>query len=98
VKPRRSISQLGPSAKAGYRRAQQYFAAPEKTGCPTPTKKSYLTRAEAKRAIKGTQRNNRSRDGRNGRLHAYPCECGRFHVGTIPRAKIDGTWVYPDQA
>lgn len=43
--------------------------------CPTPTKRSWETKAKAKKHLKRATLQGRSL------LAAYRCDCGRWHVG-----------------
>lgn len=57
--------------------------------CPTPEKRVYPTRRLAKQAAKRVRRGKHGRSGK-GRLHAYLCRCGGFHVGTLPEWVLHG--------
>ena len=54
-------------------------------GCPTPEKLAYETRKQAKAAARRV----RSKHGARGRIHAYRCRCGLFHLGTMPAWMVD---------
>lgn len=64
--------------------------------CPTPAKRSHRTRREAKleaRRLKSEGRIPRVPEGARTRqrLHAYHCQCGAWHVGSMWPAVANGS-------
>lgn len=49
--------------------------------CPTPHKIKYETR---KRARSEARRLRHHHESGRGRIQAYLCSCGSFHIGTLP--------------
>lgn len=80
------------------RRLDQSSKLPERRACPTPGKKVYAGRKEAKSALKKVKGAGQpDRD-----LHEYRCQCGRWHLGTIPwglaRGAVDREFVNAPRA
>lgn len=59
------------------------------TDCPTPLKKRFHTKKEAKQALLSVWVKHR-RGGRSGRLQPYRCECGSWHLGHLAAEVISG--------
>ncbi len=81
MKPKRSkrantIANLSEKQKDRFR-AQNAEQLGDRRVCPTPTKVAFPTR----RAAKQTGRK-LAMQGSRGRIHAYACVCGCFHLGT----------------
>lgn len=51
--------------------------------CPTPTKRGYDTRADAKRVVRRFHA--KTRRGAGAKSVPYLCVCGFFHVGNQPK-------------
>ncbi len=62
------------------------------SACPTPQKKAFATRKEAK----ANAREVRSKHSSRGRIHAYLCVCGAFHLGSMPRWILEEGRPRPD--
>ncbi len=78
MKPKRSkrantIGNLSEKQKAAYKASQRQ---PAVNGRPCPGKVAYPGRREAKLVAKKL-----SYQGEKGRIHAYKCDCGWFHLG-----------------
>lgn len=76
-----SIRRTSDSIRRRQSLRKEYEALPERGKCPRPDKKVYNSRQHAKlaiRQVKGT-----ALGGSEGRVRAYLCQCGRWHIGRL---------------
>lgn len=76
-KKRATLNNLSPRAKAAFQMRDRAARVPERVACPHPGKVAYPGRKEARAVAKRLHR-----QGTFGRIHAYRCRCGSFHLGT----------------
>ncbi len=79
-----TIAALSPKQKDRFA-AQGREKLGDRALCPTPSKVAYPTR----RAAKQTGRK-LAMQGSRGRIHAYACVCGCFHLGTASTKPMTG--------